>query len=96
MEVNMNAAYRPSENVVARKIEDEIIIVPLTAGVGESEDDLYTLNDTGKEVWGLLNGSLTLNEVVNRLSNQYEAPESTIERDVTALVAELLQRRILV
>ena len=35
--VNLDAAYIPSEDVVARVIEGEFIIVPLAAGIGETE-----------------------------------------------------------
>ena len=41
-EVNLEAAYAPSEDVVAREIEGELIIVPLVAGIGDMEDELYT------------------------------------------------------
>jgi hypothetical protein len=96
MKPNPEAIYRPSENIVARKIEGEIIIVPLTCSVGEAEDDLYTLNETGKDIWELLNGKLTMKEIVHRLTDLYEAPIAEIEKDVTALVGELLSRGILV
>ena len=32
----------------------EIIIVPLVAGIGDMEDELFTLNDTVKASWGQL------------------------------------------
>ena len=37
----------PSEDVVAREIEGEIVIVPLASGIGDMEDELFTLNETG-------------------------------------------------
>ena len=37
----------PSEDVVAREIEGEFIIVPLAAGIGDMEDELYSLNESG-------------------------------------------------
>jgi hypothetical protein len=39
--VNLDAAYVPSEDVVAREIEGELIIVPLAAGIGDMEDELF-------------------------------------------------------
>ena len=45
-----------SEDVVARLIEGDLIIVPLTAGIGDADDELYTLNETGKAVWQTLDG----------------------------------------
>lgn len=94
--VNRQGVYTVSEDVVARDIEGEIIIVPLTAGIGDLEDDLFTLNDTGKAIWDKLDGRRTLQDVVNELSKTYQAPAGEIERDVFGLVQELVQRRILV
>ncbi len=92
----MDAAYMPSEEIVARKIEDELIIVPLAAGVGDLEDELYTLRDTGREIWDRLDGKRTLQEIAAELGEEYQAPAGKIERDVAGLVTELLRRRIVV
>lgn len=92
-EVKGDVAYAPSDAVVAREIEGEIVIVPLTAGVGDLEDELYSLNETGKDVWRLLDGR-TLDEVVDALLAEYEAPREEIDRDVRGLLGELLSRGI--
>jgi hypothetical protein len=90
------ARYLPSDDIVAREIEGELIIVPLVAGVGSLEDELYSLNDTGREVWRRLDGTRTLGQVALELSAEFDAPLAHIEADVLGLVAELLSRRILV
>ena len=95
-EIRMEAAYIPSEDVVAREIEGELIIVPLAAGVGDLEDELYTLNETGKALWARLDGKRTLREIARGLAEEYEAPPGEIEEDVRGLVAELVRRRMLV
>lgn len=91
-----DAAYRPSEDVVARVIEGEIIIVPLVAGIGDMEDELFTLNPTGKAIWDRLDGQRTLAEVAADLSEEYEGAREAIETDVLGLVGELLERRMVV
>ena len=98
MEANANssAAYVPSEDVVAREIEGELIIVPLVAGMGDMEDDLFTLNETGRAIWDRLDGKRTLKEVMEELCAEFDAAGGQIERDVKGLVEELLKRRMLV
>jgi hypothetical protein len=86
----------PSEDVVAREIEGEIVIVPLAAGIGDMEDELYTLNETGKAIWGKLDGARTLAQIATELADEYNAPFANIERDVTGLVAELARRKMVV
>jgi len=91
-----DAIYVPSEEVVAREIEGEMIIVPLTAGIGDADDELFTLNDTGKAIWKQLDGQRSLKNVVENLSAEFESQPGEIERDVTGLVEELLKRKMLV
>jgi hypothetical protein len=96
MTIALDAIYIPSENVVAREIEGELLIIPLVAGIGDLEDELYTLNDTGREIWKRLNGQNSLQMIVDEISEQYSAPKDEISRDVCGLVAELTGRRMLV
>jgi hypothetical protein len=91
-----DAIYAPSEEVVAREIEGEIIIVPLTAGIGDADDEMFTLNDTGKAVWKQLDGKRSLKNVVENLSAEFESQPGEIERDVMGLVEELVKRKMLV
>ena len=94
-EISFDAAYAPSEDIVAREIEGELIIVPLVAGIGDMEDELYTLNETGRAIWDKLDGQRSLGDVVRDLAAEYEAPSEEIEKDVKGLVEELLRRRMI-
>lgn len=94
--VDINSAYKVSDDVVAREIEDELIIVPLVAGIGDMEDELYTLNETGKDIWKRLDGKKSLAEVVKDLADEYEAPTDEIQKDVVGIVGEFLKRRFII
>lgn len=96
IEVRRDAVYVPSDDVVAREIEGEVIIVPLTAGIGDMDDELYTFNDTGRAVWNKLDGERKLADVIDELAAEFDAEPDTLDRDVTGLVAELVKRRIVV
>lgn len=94
--VTLNSICTPSEDIVAREIEGELIIIPLTSGIGDMEDELYTLNETGKAIWGLLDGNRSLAQIAGELGAQYDAPAADIERDVLGLISELALRKIVV
>ena len=94
--LNSGAIYTPSDDVVAREIEGELIIVPLTSGIGDMEDDLFTLNETGRAIWDRLDGKKNLKEIVAELRNGFEDEAGEIEQDVVGLTSELLKRRMLV
>jgi len=94
--VTLNTICIPSEHVVARRIEDEMVIVPLVAGIGDIEGDLYTLNLTGQAIWQKLDGRLTLKEVADLLATEFNVPLTELENDVLDFASELVQSGLLV
>lgn len=94
--IDLSKAYGPSEDVVVREIEGEIVIVPLVSGIGDIEDELFTLNDTGREIWTRLDGTKPLAAVVRELAEAYDAPAGMLEGDVVGLLEELLVRKMVV
>jgi len=96
IKADLGASYLPSEDIVVREIEGELIIVPLTSGIGDMEDELFTLNETGRVIWEKLDGRKTLEDIVGELSSEYDASPGEIEKDVVGLVQELLKRKMLV
>jgi hypothetical protein len=94
-QMNLNAVCAPSDDVVAREIEGEIVIVPLATGIGDAEDELYTLNPTGQAIWQKLDGQRTLKDVAASLADEFNSPLTDIENDVLGFAGELTQRGIL-
>jgi hypothetical protein len=94
--IRLDLIYAHSNDVVAREIDGALIIVPLTSGVGDMEDDLFSMNETGTKIWKMIDGKKTVTEMVAALSGEYEADPGEIERDVTGIIKELLKRRMIV
>lgn len=94
--IDLSRVYGPSDDVVVREIEGEIVIVPLTSGIGDLEDELFTLNETARDIWARVDGSRPLAAVVHELAAEYEAPEGLIQDDVVGLLQELFDRRMIV
>ena len=94
--IRLETTYLPSEDIVAREIDGELIIVPLTSGIGEYNDELYTLNETGIAIWHKLDGCRTVREIVEELSGEYEpGGGNDISTDVSGILGELLKRKII-
>ncbi|MEA3326029.1 MAG: PqqD family protein [Chloroflexota bacterium] len=95
-EIDLDKIYHPSDVIVAREIEGELIIVPLVAGIGDMEDELFTLNETGKAIWDRLDGKTSLEEVIADIEQDFQANPGEIKNDVLGLVGELVKRRMLI
>ena len=94
--IDLERVYAPSDDVVVREIEGEIVIVPLASGIADVEDELFTLNETGREIWSRIDGSRPLADVVEDLASRYEAPVGRIRHDVLGICQELLARQMIV
>ncbi len=93
-EIYLDDVYSISDDIVAREIEGELIIVPLVSGIGDMEDELYTLNETGKSIWNKLDGKNKLKDIVKQIEHEFEVSNDEIEKDVLGLIEELKKRRM--
>jgi hypothetical protein len=93
-EVAIDDTYVASEDVVAREIEGEFILVPLSSGIGDMEDEIYTLNETGRAIWERLDGKKSLLEIAEALKTEFDSKQGEIEEDVAGLVKVLLERKM--
>lgn len=94
--VSFDSIYKQSEDIVSREIQGEIVIVPITSGIGDLEDDLFTLNETGRVIWGKLDGKEKLKKIAKSLALDFNIPFEDIKKDISGFVKELLKRRMLV
>ncbi len=93
--INLDIVCSPADAVVFREIEGEIIIIPLVSGIGDTDDELYSLNDCGRAIWQKLDGLRTLEQVAVALESEYDAPADDLRSDVAGFVAELVGRGLL-
>ena len=94
--VNLDSTYMPSQDVVAREIQGEFIIIPIVSGIGDLEDEIFTLNETGRAIWNKLDGKRSLKESAEQLNSEFEGNIEEIEKDIIGLTTELLKRRMVV
>jgi hypothetical protein len=92
----LESVYAVSQDVVARDIDGKLIIVPLFTGQADMENEFYTLNETGRALWLLVDGKKKLSQIVANLTEDFDALPNTIEAEVLALVQVLLNRKMLI
>lgn len=92
----LESVYAPSEDVVAREVQGEFLIIPITSGIAESDEEIFTLNETARAVWHNLDGKTTVRALAGKLSLEFEAPAIEIENEVLGFTEELLKRKMLI
>ena len=94
-EVTLNQVYGISKDMVVREISGEVLIIPLTSGLGNMEDEIFSLNETGKAILQKMDGVRSLQQIASELSQDYEAQISEIQTDVIGITREMKKRKML-
>ena len=74
------------EHVMIREVGGECVILDLDT------EQYFGLDDIGTEILQLLRDGSTIDQVVTRIVEQYDASADQVMADVAALVGSLLER----
>jgi hypothetical protein len=85
---------RRSPDVVCRQVGPESILVPVRGNVGNL-DFVYTLSPVAAKVWSLLDGSRSLDAVIDAVCDEYDVDRETAWRDVTELLSSLQEAKLI-
>ncbi len=94
MKIDIINKYYKNKDVIVREIEGEYLMIPIASGIGDMEDEMYTLNETGIATWEKLSSEKTLETVIDELCEEYDADKKEITTDVIGLIEELFKRKI--
>jgi len=84
----LDYCYQKDPDMVSREIAGEVILVPIRSNVGDLES-VYTLNETAALAWALFDGSLTVNQIQDKIVSEYEVDEDEAGRDLIELIQQL-------
>lgn len=73
---------------VAREVGDEMIIVPLTGNVAQM-NVLFTLNETAKFIWQHLEEVNSVEELVQKMMQEFEIEKEMAEKDAVSFLEKL-------
>lgn len=86
--MQLNTVYHQNPEVVARKVSDEFILVPLSDDIADM-DSIYTMNEVGAFIWENINGERTINDIVGEVLNEFEVSPDEAENDVLAFFDDI-------
>ncbi len=78
--------YAIKKGVLWQEVDGEIVIV------APKQDPMY-LNESGSVVWKLIDKGLDENKIIDTVSGDYETDRKVIERDVKAVIADLIKNK---
>jgi hypothetical protein len=73
-----------SPDAIARRVGDETVILQLRSGT------YFGLDSVGARIWQLLEEGKSPTEICNVMLDEYDVLPETLERDIMALIKNLL------
>jgi len=80
--------YRQDDSIVSRRIEDEVILVPIRQNVADMES-IYTLNEVGARIWEQIDGRRTNAEILPLIVEEFEVTEEEAQKDLKEFIEQL-------
>jgi hypothetical protein len=87
--MKLSDRVRIPQEVLARQVGEETVMLDLEKGA------YFGLDPVGARMWQLLAEGRTLAEVRDAIVAEYEASRDTIERDLLALVDDLVMQGLI-
>jgi hypothetical protein len=84
----LEQVYQKNQNFVFRQIDDETLLVPIKDNVGDL-GSIYSLNQVAAFVWQHLDGKITLRDIRQLMTEEFDVSDLDAERDLTAFIAQL-------
>ena len=88
--MTVSQRLRPSADVIFRELDGEAVLLDLGSG------RYYGLNGVATRVWTLVAGGTPVEGVLEALALEFDAEAPRIATDVEALLADLIDRGLLV
>jgi len=86
--------FRKNKNVVARKIDQELFLIPVI----KTQDDvsaIYTLNKMAIKVWELIDGKSSLKKIRDTVLEKYNVQPRRLERDLESFIKDALKIKVI-
>jgi hypothetical protein len=82
--------WRPSENIVTRKIAEETILVPISGNLANMQR-IFSVNEVGASVWALMDGRRSVKDIKQALMEEFDVREEQLDADLFEFIEQLRQ-----
>lgn len=82
------------DGYILKKVAGENIVIA-TGAARLSFNGIITFNEVGAEVFSRLDGTRTLEQIVDEIASIYNAPKNVIEADIKKLVEKMKNQGLL-
>jgi len=90
----LKSLFRRKEEIVARDIADEHILVPIQGDLANMQQ-IFALNPVAEFVWKELDGTRSAEQIAKQVTEEFDVEADQAEQDVREFLGELLAARLI-
>ena len=89
-----NRTFQKTGDIVARKIVDETILVPVQGELA-SMRRVFSLTPVADFIWNSIDGTSTVKEIRADVVRSFQVDEETAKTDISELIEQLIEYRLI-
>lgn len=93
-DMKIEKVYRKKDEIVARKIADETILVPIRGNLADMQR-IFSLNPVAEFIWTHIEKEIPVEEILNLVINEFDVQEEKAEEDLFELIDDLLTENLI-
>lgn len=86
---DLNKIYRPASFLRSEQEAETVLTID------PQEGKVYRFNDTAAFIWKSMDGTSTLNLIIENLAKEYSAPLTQIKKDAQAFIDYLIENDLI-
>lgn len=95
MAAKLDTVYRKRDDIVARRIAGETLLVPIRGELAEMQQ-IFALNPVAEFIWERLDGAHPLGEILDGILEDFEVGSDEARADMERFVRDLLKAELIV
>jgi hypothetical protein len=92
--IPMNGIFQKNDDIVARKIADQMILVPIKGNIADMQR-MFMLNPVGEFIWEHINGKCSVKEICDGIVNSYAVDQQKAEKDAFEFIGQLIDFQLI-
>ena len=84
----LSRCFTKRDDCITREIAGETLIVPVRSRANEL-DSVFTLNELGTKIWTLIDGRVTVGQVIDAVCREYNVSPDEAQKDALGFFVDL-------
>lgn len=84
MKISLEQRAKPTPDVLCQQVGGEVVLLDLAS------ERYFGLDPVGSRIWQLLDQNLSLEQVLQHLNDEYDAPREQLRDDLLDLIKHLV------